>query len=240
MNLKNLVVSLVYIYAFASTSPAFSKDITEAKMNYSNARFHYQRTHKQVAIVWANPNQISTTLQLELFGIQSIYKNNWTVTNVDSQQMQKLLRDIDNHYFQTNSEYNLVIERSGESPIQLSWNLANETQQLGQIRNYLENTSHIHYAESVAALNIGHSLLKRSSEKDAINAFQSGISALDRRYISSGLIDDTNTKLIFAESLLRTNKLTQSAALFERVLESRIHAYEHLYKLSSNARGIPQ
>jgi TolA-binding protein len=59
----------------------------------------------------------------------------------------------------------------------------------------------------------------------AVQSFRAGIDSIGDLYSHAKLLDDTGVKLVLAESNESKGNLKGAAAVYERVLESRLHAY---------------
>jgi len=84
--------------------------------------------------------------------------------------------------------------------------------------------------KATALLHSGHRHLELESYGLAVKDFESGIDLIGDQYKSEDLVDDTGMKLLFARSLLSKRETGKAAGILERVLESRIGAYEELRK----------
>jgi hypothetical protein len=85
---------------------------------------------------------------------------------------------------------------------------------------------HLEVAQAVSSnLSSGSKLQSAGRYKEAIAEFQHGIERLGDAYTSPEMIDDTKLKLLLAEDRLRADDDKAAAALFSRVLETRIKLF---------------
>jgi hypothetical protein len=86
-------------------------------------------------------------------------------------------------------------------------------------------TPHVALAEARAFLALGEKLLAGQRLEGAIQAAQSGLSALGDDYCPTGVKDDTGLMILFAEDLIERGHLDDGASMMLRMLSSRIDLY---------------
>jgi len=105
-------------------------------------------------------------------------------------------------------------------------------------QNILQNllpqpAAHLVYTKAFAYWQRGRTI-QPSNKANAIAVFRLGIETLGIFYQNQNTIDDTEMKLVFAQAKESKGDLNVAAALFEKVLHSRLSIYAHKFGLKSS------
>lgn len=227
--LNLLLISLVYcIFFYSNQSKAIG--VTDMKNNneeiFTSFRAQYSRKHWKTEIIWGNPVKISVTVNDGTVQKYPPIEKFWKVEDIDLKDMQKLLNDAVDHKFKKSTECVLNLTSQSGMSINISYDKNDETEVFSKIRKKLESLTHLYYIEALFAFSIGERLQERKMFNEAIGFFTLGIETLGDLYKSPEIIDDTDTKLIFAEHNYKKGLLEESTVLYNRVIESRLQVYQ--------------
>ncbi|MDM8559706.1 hypothetical protein [Candidatus Parabeggiatoa sp. HSG14] len=104
-------------------------------------------------------------------------------------------------------------------------------------QNQLPQSAPLIYAEAFAYWQCGRTI-QSSNKLNAIAIFRWGIERLGNFYQNQNTIDDTGMKLVFAQAKESGGDLNVAAALFEKVLHSRLSIYAHKFGLKSPVQHV--
>lgn len=128
-------------------------------------------------------------------------------------------------------EFHIKITFVGRPPIVRAWNSDGEYEPLRELRRDIELWTHVPYVVTQAFFQRGQADESAGSYIAATRSYRAGLAEMGELYSDANLLDDTGTKLVLAESNESKNNQEAAAAVYGRVLESRLRAYERKYRL---------
>jgi len=128
--------------------------------------------------------------------------------------------------FSNGTEFHLKIDRPGKGITLTAWDVETEPPSLRELRHDLELMAHVPYLVAKSALIQGNDERATMAFAAAALSYRHGIEELANLYSSSYLLDDTGVSLALARLSDEKGDVKTASAVYGRVLESRIHAYE--------------
>lgn len=214
---SSIVLMAAMVCGSAGTSAA---DKSGWIASHLHAKTSYGAAVVESSVGWSLADQLKVQIQIAKGGQQHEAEYLWKVAKEPADAAQATLAQ-------------LVAKRGGppQGPVNLSVGTGGKesTDPLElSARDALTNASHLHYTQALTAQRWAQALVAQGKISESLEATRLGISALGDRYLSPGMDDDTEMKLIAGNAAERNGRQSEARGLLEGALRSRLEAYQKL------------
>jgi hypothetical protein len=201
-----------------------------AEADFIGSEFSTKTATSKTLVRWVKPDEVVVSVQLPGRGAQSaaLRARKWVGEPANAVAVQRRLGNFGDLNLGGLADFTLYLKRGGRKVATLNWAAVNETKELAELRGMLDGVAHLPCAEAMAYWDEGHTLTQHKLYAKASQTLATGLRILGERYRGPTLRDDTGTHLVMAEHHEKAGQADAACRLFDRVLKSRIAAYQAL------------
>lgn len=195
--------------------------MTQVSSGFVAAALTIDRDGMRTVIDWTGPDAIAVTVRLP----GKPHEHTWKGSPAVAGDLQDRLSQLHVGMSGQGSGAALRLSKAGRTTATLTWSPSAQPSTLARVHGDLARIAHLAFVTARAYAERGAASKAADTLPAAIADLREGIRILGASYALPGAIDDTGTKLVLAEHEESRGKLDVAAALYGRVLESRLAQY---------------